>query len=552
VHRNFFLFEHQARYLADKLTGSTILQVFTFRKNEIVLHFENPACYFHISIDLNHPYFLDGNVHKIRKPKFQLFEQLNGQKINSFIIIPFDKLLYIHTDDLRLEAFFFGKKPNIYLYDNNNLQIDFFKEKQSSEQLFPQRSLLDFRNVDANTLTGLINAEPNQKLNFFIKRHFYAINNTILNEISFRLNIPLDSCLKDFSKTQTERLAEVFDEIKRQIEDGKQYLYFVYDRLTTLSIFPLLHKSAMIESKVEVYDNLNRAWWKYVGIKQDKQKFERIYTQCSTGLNKRLKYIENSLQKLEQAADLHVKKEEAELKGNLLLTFKTQINSGQSEVELDNIFSDLGQKIKIKLNPAKSVVENASRYFEKFKNMDQKREVIQIKEATLLAELDKIKDMIGSLEKSNYLKVQKMHEQLSGMKILQSSTQNTSNKQSLEYAFKRLILDNEWDVFIGKNGQNNALLTFEFAHKWDIWLHAQGVPGSHVVLHLPRKDFHPPQKVVRQAAQIAAANSKAKFSTSVPVIYTEVRYVSRIRKALPGTVSVRNEQVLFVDPLHMN
>ncbi|HEM48921.1 MAG TPA: DUF814 domain-containing protein, partial [Caldithrix sp.] len=128
----------------------------------------------------------------------------------------------------------------------------------------------------------------------------------------------------------------------------------------------------------------------------------------------------------------------------------------------------------------------------------------------------------------------------------------SSNKiYKSQSTFKHLILEDDWQVYIGKSGDNNDELTFNFANKYDLWFHVQGVSGSHVILKIKQKDQVPPHHILEQAAGIAAANSKAKHSTTVPVIYTQVRHVSRIRNAPKGTVTTRNEKILFVEPLEI-
>jgi len=331
-----------------------------------------------------------------------------------------------------------------------------------------------------------------------------------------------------------------------------QFGYFDNDTFKKISLFQLTHLISKSGLNEEVYEDLNRAWWKFIGLSQDQDKQQRLRQLCSNGLKKRRQYILRSIEKIRDSENLYQRKEEAELKGNLLLTFKNQISKGQTIAELDNIFSEDNETLIIKLNPAKSVSENARRYFEKYKNIDEKKEIIQIKKDTLHSELTEVDTIIADLKTANYSKLIRIHEKLIAMKILQSQDKYSDKPTSIDFAFKKLIIDNDWEIYIGKNGPNNDLLTFSFANKWDIWLHAQGVPGSHVVIHHTHRKTIPPRHVLEKAAQIAAANSKARFSSTVPVIYTEARYVSRIRKALPGTVNVRNEKVIFVTPLLMN
>ena len=132
--------------------------------------------------------------------------------------------------------------------------------------------------------------------------------------------------------------------------------------------------------------------------------------------------------------------------------------------------------------------------------------------------------------------------------ILKSSGFKQPNQ---EFSFKHVLLGNQWDIYIGKNARNNDLLTFKFAHKFDLWFHAQGVSGSHVIIHLSNKKQIPPKEIIEQAASIAAYNSGAKNSSIVPVNYTEVRYVRKPHKSSAGTVVISHEKSVFVKPIKL-
>ena len=210
--------------------------------------------------------------------------------------------------------------------------------------------------------------------------------------------------------------------------------------------------------------------------------------------------------------------------------------------------------VEIKLNPKKSVVENANIYFNKYKDINTIKEKWNVRGQTVVSDLKDIESLENELNKTADInKINRIRERLIAMNLIQDGMAKSSQTQNLlKYSFNRLVLENVWEIFIGKNGKNNDLLTFSFAHKWDIWMHAQGVPGSHVIIRVPNKNSNPPQKVIEKAAQITAWHSKAQHSGLVPVIYTYVKFVHRIRKADPGTVSVQNEKVIFVKPLNIN
>jgi predicted ribosome quality control (RQC) complex YloA/Tae2 family protein len=79
-------------------------------------------------------------------------------------------------------------------------------------------------------------------------------------------------------------------------------------------------------------------------------------------------------------------------------------------------------------------------------------------------------------------------------------------------------------------------------------MHAESVPGAHVVLRWGRKEENPPASDLREAAVLAAVHSRARTSGTVPVTWTRRKYVRKPRKAPPGAVVVERGKTLFVEP----
>ena len=72
--------------------------------------------------------------------------------------------------------------------------------------------------------------------------------------------------------------------------------------------------------------------------------------------------------------------------------------------------------------------------------------------------------------------------------------------------------------------------------------------GSHVILRRVDKTEMPSKKSLYEAACLAAYFSKGRGSTTVPVDYTERRYVRKMRNGALGQVVISREKTLFVEP----
>ncbi len=104
-------------------------------------------------------------------------------------------------------------------------------------------------------------------------------------------------------------------------------------------------------------------------------------------------------------------------------------------------------------------------------------------------------------------------------------------------------------MIVGRNNRENDEVTFSHAAPNDIWFHAQGVTGSHVVLNRREGGIgNPPASIIERAASVAAHYSRARHSALVPVMYTLRKYVRKFRGARPGQVKCEREKTVMVPP----
>jgi predicted ribosome quality control (RQC) complex YloA/Tae2 family protein len=114
--------------------------------------------------------------------------------------------------------------------------------------------------------------------------------------------------------------------------------------------------------------------------------------------------------------------------------------------------------------------------------------------------------------------------------------------------FRVFTVDGGFQVWAGKSGENNDLLSTRHTAKNDLWFHVRGISGSHVVIKMGTGRGEVSRRAKEQAAAIAAYYSKMKKARHVPVIMCEGKFVRKPKGAPAGTVTVERETVLFVDP----
>lgn len=111
--------------------------------------------------------------------------------------------------------------------------------------------------------------------------------------------------------------------------------------------------------------------------------------------------------------------------------------------------------------------------------------------------------------------------------------------------FRRFTSSDGLPIFVGRNARENDELTFGFAKSEDLWLHARGTPGSHVVVRVA-KGKEPPPDTLRDAATLALLYSDLRKSGKGEVIYTRRKWVKKAKGQAPGAVLVTQERSLHI------
>lgn len=201
----------------------------------------------------------------------------------------------------------------------------------------------------------------------------------------------------------------------------------------------------------------------------------------------------------------------------------------------------------IALDPARSPLENAQAYFAAYtRARDASRVVPRLIEQSEL-ELRYLAEMQAQVELADDpATLEQLRRELIARGILAPSKADLKRgPASPRGGVRRLQLDGH-EVLLGTSAVGNERVTFELAAPDDLWLHARGVPGSHVIVRSGGRPV--PPAVLEAAARLAAAHSAARGEAQALVDCTARKHVRRIPNAPPGLVTYRHEQTLRVRP----
>ena len=229
--------------------------------------------------------------------------------------------------------------------------------------------------------------------------------------------------------------------------------------------------------------------------------------------------------------------------GELLLTYAAQVPPGASEVTLPGFD---GTPATIPLDPALSAAGNAQQLFKRYKRVRGARATLASRLNDAEAERAYLESVLTLIAQATTAEdLADLRQELADEGYLRRTTRRPTRPPAKTRP-RRFTVEGGGLVLVGRTNRENDALTFKTAAPEDLWFHARGVPGAHVILKTDGK--LPPEGAIRQTASLAAFFSQAREEASVPVDYTPRKFVRKLQGAKPGLVTYTHEQTLRVSP----
>lgn len=278
--------------------------------------------------------------------------------------------------------------------------------------------------------------------------------------------------------------------------------------------------------------------------------------------------------------EMEAQEEAARLRreADTLLAFQAEVAPGATSATLPDAWaSEEGATLTISLDPQYSAVENANRRYSRYHKLQRAAELLpeQVEANELeLAHLEQLLTDLALAEtpaevslvraevaEAGYIKGgaearRLAKEQRKGGKKGQKGKPNGKGGAKGGQSAKpskseggpplRRRLSGDVLALVGKNSRQNEEVTFHQAAPNDLWLHARGAPGSHVILKVAGRPT--PEEALREAASLAGWYSQLREAGSVAVDYTEARYVRHMKGGGPGMVIYERERTVHAPP----
>lgn len=230
--------------------------------------------------------------------------------------------------------------------------------------------------------------------------------------------------------------------------------------------------------------------------------------------------------------------------GELLKANLGQIKKGSPSIAVIDYFDEALPQITIPLDPTKSAQGNMDDYFRKQRKYDTAQRELLPRIAQGNAEAEALRAELQTIEQGTWQAAAE-RPPTRAQKIPSRPRSARTVSDERRGPFRRFVSSDGLPIFVGRNARENDELTFGLAKSEDIWLHARGTPGSHVVIRLEKGTDVPPE-TLRDAATLALLYSDLKKSGKGDVIYTRRKWVKKAKGQAAGAVTVTQEKALFV------
>ncbi len=528
MYRNYFVLNRLVLELAPLLNGAVIMSAFSQEKDKLILQlFKNEDEFFlELSLNPGNPYLIyRESFNRAKKNTVDFFNDYFPQKVESVQIAKDDRIIRFLGES---GSFYFairGKFTNFY-FVNNEKNISSFEKLEAnfSNELameFSQKIYLN--NFNILSFENYSNIET-------ARTDFPIIGKEITIEYKTRYN---DENSSEFGN----RLKKLLSEIKEgsfsicvETSSGSVHL-----SPSSFSIFPFEEKEHF-NSLIEALNFFLRKKFSLESVFSKKKLIVKFIDRELAKLSQRLNSIKTRI-------DRGNRESEYNKIANLLLINIYKAKHGANNVEVEDIYEE-NKIIQIKLDPIISAKKNVDVYFDKSKNERISYAKAQEMYTKVQLEFNRMKEY--QLKAQQAVSIDEHLEIMKELKIKMDD--GYKQKDDLKIKFKQYIVDEKYQVFVGKDSQNNDLLTTKFAKQNDYWFHARSVSGSHVVLRIDNTKETVPKSVLKKTASLAAYHSKAKTAGMVPVSYTFKKYVIKKKGMEAGKVALLKEDVLIVRP----
>ncbi|PNV79260.1 MAG: hypothetical protein C0196_06355 [Dictyoglomus turgidum] len=483
----------------------------------------------------------------VRPPSFLMLlrKHLEGGRIINYSLVPQERIVEFKIkrfpeEDKKLILELMGKYSNLILLNENHIIIDAIKHISSEVSRFreilpgisyiypPKTQKISILDLNEERLDEILNKET-------------SLKDVLLKEVAYMNPQLVNDLLGEKDKEKIKkRILEIREKIIKK--ELTPIVYFHEDEPITFSLFPLKEYETFEKKE---FDKIYKAIDFVYSYAFDKTLFEQRQRRLLELVKENIRKVADKIKEFDEQIKEGEDAEKLRIKGEILLFHKDEIKKGVGKIILPNPYN-FEEIVEIELDPSLSAFENAQKYFKRYKKLKRGINILKEQRQKLEDELYYLNSLEFSIENAKtFPELREIEEELEKGGYIREPKEIIYKREKRPELLKFLSSDG-FEIYVGKNNKQNETLTFQIAKPEDLWLHARGIPGAHVIIKTNNEEV--PENTIYEASSLAAYFSKGRYSIYVPVDYTKRKYVNKPKGSKPGFVIYKNEKTIFAKP----
>jgi predicted ribosome quality control (RQC) complex YloA/Tae2 family protein len=253
-----------------------------------------------------------------------------------------------------------------------------------------------------------------------------------------------------------------------------------------------------------------------------------------------LRQREAALARAREALDESRSGDRLRVMGELLLTYSRQVRPRAAAVTVPDHTTG-GAEITIPLDPNLGPAENAQQLFRRYAKARAAARALPARIARLESDALALREaqvQVASAAAPDDL--WEIHADLAERGLLRRAPRT---RPAARAGPRRFTAADGATIIVGRSARENDQVTFHLAGPEDLWFHARGMAGAHVILKTGR---HPSEAAIGEAARMAAYYSEGRDAGEVAVDYVTRKHVRKQKGGPPGAVVYEGERTVRV------
>lgn len=282
------------------------------------------------------------------------------------------------------------------------------------------------------------------------------------------------------------------------------------------------------------------------GQQEQEENQDSILERQKTQTRKALKHTKKKIQALQEDFKKVERYKGYARYGELMKSHLHEIKRGQESIAIVDYYDPALPTLTLPLDPSKDAVWNMENYFRKYHKFIGAQEHLQPRVKQAQQEVIRLEEKLAQLEQGTQDPELPPKTKITSDTPISSSTRLPKGRQAPAQFYRTYTSADGLTILVGKTAKDNDRLTLKVANPDDLWLHARGTPGSHVVVRLEKGATVPPE-TLKDAATLTLWFSDLRKSGKGEVIYTLRKFVKKGKGSKPGAVSVEREKSLWIE-----